>query len=89
MEITPVVQVVASSLAGVGAIGSARLGVQVLVQAYQRLREAGLSAPVAMRQARKDFDAQQGPSSSDRQRMKETEERYHAMWAEQSKQKRG
>lgn len=89
MEIAPVVQIIAGSLAGVGAVGSAKLGVQVMVQSYQRLREAGLSTGAAMRQARKDADAQQGPSSSDRQRMKETEERYHAMWAEQSRSKRG
>lgn len=86
MDVSSVMTVVGAAGAAVGSVGGAVLGVKALTSSFKYYRETlGYSVPAAMRQARKDYDAQaSGVTAAGRQMEKD----YEAMWAEQSKGKR-
>lgn len=63
IEIAQVVQTVAGTVSAVGAVGTASLGVRVVIKSFRQMREAGLSVSDSFRsvrseRARIDFEAQ-------------------------------
>lgn len=52
VEVTQVVSAIAGTGAAVGAVGTASLGVKVLINAFRSAREAGLSTADSFRSAR-------------------------------------